>query len=80
MKRTEIEKFIQFAKEHFGIDVSLEKSDCPDSFETFFGESFLYDAADEQENLLVQYNEVLFSVSLPQYKKSSFFKVDPFAA
>lgn len=41
MGRDEVEKFIQFAKEQFGVNVSYEKSEHPDSFETFFEESFL---------------------------------------
>ena len=41
MERDEVEKFIHFAKEQFGVGVSFEKSEQPDSFETFFGESFL---------------------------------------
>lgn len=47
MERDEVEKFIQFAKEQFGVDVSYEKSEHPDSFETLFGESFL----DEKETI-----------------------------
>ena len=47
MERDEVEKFIQFAKEQFGVDVSYENSEQPDSFETFFDESFL----DEKETI-----------------------------
>ena len=41
-----MKKFIKFAKEEYGYDVSFEKTSNPDTFKNIFGFSF----DDEKEN------------------------------
>lgn len=36
-----MEKFIKYAKEQFGYDISFKNSSTPDTFEKLFGASFL---------------------------------------
>ena len=37
MKGMNVNDFIRYAKEEFGCDISLKKTDKPDSFDTIFG-------------------------------------------
>lgn len=39
-----LQEFIAFAREKFGVNVTVSQSDAPDSFEKIFGESFLQEA------------------------------------
>lgn len=42
-----MEEFVEYAKKQFGYDISYEESLCPDTFESFFGASFLEQKEDE---------------------------------
>ena len=44
-----MDKFIKYAKEQFGYDISLTEADTPDTFESLFGVSFIT----EEENTAV---------------------------
>lgn len=59
MMSKEIETFIQFAKEHFRIDVVFKPSDSPDTFETFFNASFMKN------------NELIADIAKLQYENSA---------
>ena len=48
-----MDKFIMYAKEQFGYDISLTEADTPDTFESLFGVSFIA----EEENTAVSYDE-----------------------
>ena len=48
-----MDKFIKYAKEQFGYDISLTEADTPDTFESLFGVSFIT----EEENTVVSYDE-----------------------
>ncbi len=41
MKTIELEDFIRYAKERFDCEITIKKSEKPDSFEDLFGTSFL---------------------------------------
>lgn len=36
-----LQEFLEFAKDKFGVNVTVSESDSPDSFESVFGNSFL---------------------------------------
>lgn len=36
-----LQEFLEFAKDKFGVNVTVSESDSPDSFESVFGDSFL---------------------------------------
>ena len=36
-----MDKFVKYAKEQFGYDISLTEADTPDTFESLFGASFI---------------------------------------
>ena len=48
-----MDKFIMYAKEQFGYDISLTEAGTPDTFESLFGVSFIT----EEENTAVSYDE-----------------------
>ena len=48
-----MDKFIMYAKEQVGCDISLTEADTPDTFESLFGVSFIA----EEENTAVSYDE-----------------------
>ncbi|MCI8430932.1 MAG: hypothetical protein HFI16_11890 [Lachnospiraceae bacterium] len=35
------QEFLEFAKDKFGVNITVSESDSPDSFESVFGDSFL---------------------------------------
>lgn len=41
MGKMSIDDFVRYAKEQFGVEVTLEENRTPDTFENLFGESFL---------------------------------------
>ena len=50
----ELDDFIRYAKEQFDCDISVEKSDIPDTFERIFGASFL---EQQEEPIKWQFNK-----------------------
>lgn len=50
-----MDKFIKYAKEQFGYDISLIEADTPDTFELLFGASFIT----QEGNVAVSYDEKL---------------------
>lgn len=36
-----LQEFLEFAKEKYGVNVTVSESDSPDSFKSVFGDSFL---------------------------------------
>lgn len=50
-----MDKFVKYAKEQFGYDISLTEAGTPDTFESLFGVSFI----NEEENTAVSYDEKL---------------------
>ena len=36
-----LQEFLEFAKDKFGVNVTVSESDSPDSFKSVFGDSFL---------------------------------------
>ena len=43
MEKMTVDDFIQYVKEQFDCDISVKKSDKPDTFASIFGASFLND-------------------------------------
>lgn len=54
MGKMSMEDFIRYAKEQFGVDVTLEKTETPDTFETLFGDLTL-----DNSEILNTYEEQL---------------------
>lgn len=60
-----LDEFIEYAKEQFGFEISVEKTSIPDSFERIFGISFLeqdndFDLSEWEEIVLEYVNQDIY--------------------
>lgn len=67
-----LQEFIAFAKESFGVNVTVSESDAPDSFEKIFGCSFLQEAdqhtiPDWYSDERLEYNNYVTSFAADSY-------------